>query len=261
MTTNTHHYFLLNYRPWPFILSLGSFNLILTFFFFLKFSNILCFLLSLILVSIFSFFWWINFSFEFNLEGKNTTTLERGVKIRIILFISSEVFFFFSFFWSYFHYFLSPSIELGLNWPPVMVESFDFIGVPLINTLVLIGSGLTVTLRHYYLIEGKKNKSNFWLAFTIALGILFSYFQLIEYKRSFFSIRDGRFGCSFFVLTGFHGIHVLIGSIFLLTTLIRSCYLNRAIRNFLRFELSSWYWHFVDVVWIFLYCFLYYMID
>lgn len=260
MITNTHHYFLLNYSPWPFILSLGSFNLITSLLFFFKYRNFWIFVLSVSIVSIFSFFWWIRFSAEFNLEGKNSTRLEIGVKIRIILFISSEVFFFFSFFWSYFHFFLSPTIELGLNWPPILVESFDFLGVPLINTLVLIGSGLTVTLSHFYLLEGRKKKSNIWLLITIVLGLLFSYFQLIEYKNSFFSIRDGRFGSSFFVLTGFHGIHVIIGTLYLLISLIRSFYVRRTIKSYLRFELASWYWHFVDVVWIFLYCFLYYMI-
>lgn len=261
MIINTHHYFLLAHRPWPVILRLRSFNLILSFLFFFKFGNLVCFLGCLVTTYLFSFSWWVGFRAEFNLEGKNSTSLERGVKIGIILFISSEVFFFFSFFWSYFHYFLSPPIELGLRWPPILLESFDFLGVPLINTLILIGSGLTVTIRHYYLMEGKKSISNFWLFTTLTLGMLFSYFQLMEYKRSFFSIRDGTFGCAFFVLTGFHGIHVLIGSIFLLATLIRSCYLNSSVRSFLRFELASWYWHFVDVVWIFLYCFLYYIVD
>ena len=150
---------------------------------------------------------------------------------------------------------------MGLRWPPVNLEFFDFLGVPLINTLILLSSGLTITISHFYLINGEKKKSNLWLILTITLGIIFSLFQLIEYKNSFFSIRDGRFGSSFFVLTGFHGIHVLIGSIFLITTIIRSSFLRSATKNFVRFELSSWYWHFVDVVWIFLYCFLYYLVD
>lgn len=261
MIRKTHYFFLLNLRPWPFIIRISSFNLLLSLIFFLKFFSFNCFFLSLLNLIIISFFWWITYRSEFNLEGKNSLTLEKGIKLRIILFISSEVFFFFSFFWSYFHYFLSPRIELGLRWPPVNIEPFDFLGVPLINTLVLIRSGLTVTVRHYFLIEGKSKNSNFWLFLTISLGIFFSFLQIMEYKNSFFSIRDRRFGTSFFMLTGFHGIHVLIGSIYLATTLIRSIYISRSTSNFLSFELSSWYWHFVDVVWIFLYCFLYYIID
>lgn len=261
MIRKTHYFFLLNLRPWPFIIRICSFNLLISILFFLKSYSLSCFSFSLFNLIIASFFWWITYRSEFNLEGKNSLTLEKGIKLRIILFISSEIFFFFSFFWSYFHYFLSPRIELGLSWPPVNIESFDFIGVPLINTLVLIRSGLTVTVRHYFLIKGKYKNSNFWLFTTILLGIFFSFLQTIEYKNSFFSIRDGRFGTSFFMLTGFHGIHVIIGSIYLATTLIRSIFMSRATSNFLRFELSSWYWHFVDVVWIFLYCFLYYIID
>lgn len=261
MIKKTHYYFLLNFNPWPFISRMASFNLMLSFFFFFKYNNYFCFLFSLLILVLCSFFWWIGYSSEFNLEGKNSLSLERGLKIGIILFISSEIFFFFSFFWSYFHYFLTPTIELGLRWPPVNLEFFDFLGVPLINTLILLSSGLTITISHFYLINGEKKKSNLWLILTITLGIIFSLFQLIEYKNSFFSIRDGRFGSSFFVLTGFHGIHVLIGSIFLITTIIRSSFLRSATKNFVRFELSSWYWHFVDVVWIFLYCFLYYLVD
>ena len=123
--------------------------------------------------------------------------------------------------------------------PPVNVEFFDFIGVPFINTLILMSSGLTVTVSHYFLIENKKKEALFWLVFTIFLGVTFSILQLIEYNRSFFSLRDGNFGSSFFILTGFHGIHVLIGSIYLLTTLVRLSGLNRTMKNFLRFELSS----------------------
>lgn len=256
----THHFFLLNLRPWPAIIRVASFNLLLSLLLLMKFNNIFCFSLSLLNVVIFSIFWWITYRAEFNLEGKNSLNLEKGLKLRIILFISSEVFFFFSFFWSYFHYFLSPVVELGISWPPVNVECFDFLGVPLINTLVLIGSGLTVTVRHYFLIEGNIKISNFWLTFTIFLGMFFTYLQLVEYNNSFFSIRDGSFGTSFFILTGFHGIHVLIGSIFLLISLTRSIFLSNSLSNYLSFELSAWYWHFVDVVWIFLYFFLYYMI-
>lgn len=259
MINKTHYLFLLNFSPWPLLIRLNSFNLILSFFFFLKFFDLIWFLIRLTSISLTSFFWWINYSSEFNLEGKNSDTLERGIKIAMILFIFSEVFFFFSFFWSYFHFILSPVLELGLYWPSENLIFFDFLRVPIINTLILIGSGLTVTARHYYLIKGGKKKSKIWLAATIFLGVLFSLFQLIEYKNSFFSIRDGRFGSSFFVLTGFHGIHVLIGSIFLLSTLIRSVHISGAKSRLLRFELSSWYWHFVDLVWIFLYFFLYYL--
>lgn len=259
MTTKTHYFFTLQVRPWPFILRISSFNLIISLLLFFKFFNFYIFLLNLLLLSSCSFFWWGSYRGEFNLEGKSSLILEHGVKVRIVLFISSEVFFFFSFFWSYFHYFLSPNLEVGLRWPPVLIEIFDFSNVPLINTLVLIGSGLTVTIRHFYLINKNLKWSNLWLALTVGLGGFFSYLQWVEYSNSFFSISDGNFGTSFFMLTGFHGIHVLIGSLFLLKVLARRKFLRRSEKRRLRFELASWYWHFVDVVWIFLYFFLYYL--
>lgn len=259
MITKTHHFFLLELRPWPFIVRAASFNIITSLLIFFKFSDIGLFLLNLVSVRICAFFWWNSYRGEFNLEGKRSLILENGVKIRMLLFISSEIFFFFSFFWSYFHYFLSPTMEVGLEWPPVNVEIFDFSNIPLINTLVLIGSGITVTIRHFYLISGNLKLSNFWLMFTVFLGGFFSYLQWVEYNNSFFSIRDGNFGTSFFVLTGFHGIHVLIGSFFLFKVFIRNKFFNSSEKRWLSFELASWYWHFVDVVWIFLYFFLYYI--
>lgn len=259
MTTKTHYFFLLQLSPWPLILSLSSFNFILSLLLFFKYFNFSILIANLVLLSFCSFYWWNSYRGEFNLEGKSSFILENGVKIRIVLFISSEVFFFFSFFWSYFHYFLSPNLEVGLRWPPVIVEMFDFSNVPLINTLVLMGSGLTVTISHYYLINKDLKLSNLWLALTVILGGFFSFLQWVEYSNSFFSISDGNFGTSFFILTGFHGIHVLIGSLFLLKVLARRKFLRNSEKRRLRFELASWYWHFVDVVWIFLYFFLYYI--
>lgn len=259
MITKTHHFFMLELRPWPFILRASSFNLITSLLIFFKYSDLRVFFINFFLVRICSFFWWNSYRGEFNLEGKSSLILENGVKLRIILFISSEIFFFFSFFWSYFHYFLSPSLEVGMKWPPIDVEMFDFSNVPLINTLVLMSSGLTVTVRHYYLIHRDFKSSRFWLLITVSLGAFFRFLQWLEYSNSFFSIRDGNFGTSFFVLTGFHGIHVIIGSLFLLKVYMRRKFFRRADKSSLGFEMASWYWHFVDVVWIFLYFFLYYI--
>lgn len=259
MITKNHYYFLLPLRPWPLLVSLLSFNLLFSLLITFKFSEWNSFIFSILLVSTSRIYWWFSYRGEINLEGLNSLNLEGGLKFAIILFISSEVFFFFSFFWSYFHFFLGPSLELGSNWPPVGVLSFDCVNVPLINTLVLMASGVTVTLRHNFIITNKELGFNFFLAITIFLGIIFTFLQGLEYNRSFFSIRDRSFGTIFFILTGFHGLHVLIGTMFLLITIIRSFKFSGSNRSFSRFELASWYWHFVDVVWIFLYFFLYYI--
>lgn len=259
MITKTHHFFLLPLSPWPLLSSVSRFNLLFSFLIFVKFQRSLIFFLSLLNSSFSCFFWWIYYGKELNIIGTNSFILEKGLKLSMILFIRSEILFFFSFFWSYFHFFLSPTMETGLLWPPIRVEIFNFINVPLINTLVLMRSGLTVTIRHFFLIEGNKKFFNLFLSFTILLGGIFSILQAIEYKSSFFSIRDSTFGTAFFILTGFHGIHVLIGTIFLTVSMIRSLELNSSNCRSLNFEMSSWYWHFVDVVWIFLYFMIYYL--
>lgn len=120
--------------------------------------------------------------------------------------------------------------------------------VPLINTIVLISSGVTVTLRHNFILSNKKLGFNFFLFLTIFLGIIFTLLQGLEYNSSFFSLRDASFGTIFFVLTGFHGLHVLIGTAFLLAIIIRSLKISGSHSRFSSFELASWYWHFVDVV-------------
>lgn len=129
-----------------------------------------------------------------------------------------------------------------------MIESFDFRAVPLINTLVLVGSGGTVTLRHYFLSKGQKKLCLIFLLETIFLGLLFTYLQWVEYNNSFFSLRDSTFGTSFFMLTGFHGLHVIIGTLFLSVVFFRSSFFSSGKLDSVRFEISSWYWHFVDVV-------------
>lgn len=254
-----HHYFLLPPNPWAPFSRVMCFNLVFSVLIFLKFGFTFPFWVRILFISFLSFVWWVNYRKEFSLEGKRTFNLEDGVKLAIILFISSEVFFFFSFFWSYFHFYLSPSVECRLQWPPVLVESFDFRAVPLINTLVLMTSGATVTLRHHFMNKGKKKFYSFFLFSTVLLGLVFSYLQWVEYNNSFFSLRDSTFGTSFFILTGFHGMHVIIGSVFLGVVFIRSSLFSSCKCDSTSFEMASWYWHFVDVVWLFLYFCLYYL--
>lgn len=258
MVTKTHHFFLLANSPWPLVSRISAFNLLFSLLIFLKYSNPFRFLFCIIRISLVSSAWWNNYTLEFRIKGFSSFLLEIGIKFAIILFISSEIFFFFSFFWSYFHFNLSPTMQTGLNWPPLLVEAFDCLNVPLINTLTLLRSGLTVTLSHFFLISGNSKNFKFYLFISILLGIFFSFLQIMEYKSSFFGINDGSFGTVFFILTGFHGIHVIIGTVYLLCTLIRSLKFNFSQESSLSFEIASWYWHFVDVVWIFLYFFLYY---
>lgn len=262
MITKSNYYYLLIPSPWALIRRIGAFNILFSLGIFFKFNLSLRLLYSLIFRALISFLWWLNYVWEFSLKGFNSSNLQEGLKIGIIIFIRSEVFFFFSFFWSYFHFFLSPVLEIGWEWPSLGIIPFEAINVPFLNTLILLISGVLVTLRHYYLNLGKNLKSNILLFLTIVLGITFTFFQFEEYSSSFYRIRDGGYGTVFFILTGFHGIHVIIGTIFLFSTLIFSINLTSATKmNFTGFEISCWYWHFVDVIWIFLFFFLYYLND
>lgn len=237
--------------PWPFYSSFFSFLFVLSnviffsgkvfFFFFLTFS-------------LFIFFqWWRDVSRESCFFGSHSTLVYSGIGIGIILFIVSELFLFFSFFWSFYHFGLRPSSDLGQFWPPVGLLSFDPLGVPFLNTLVLLSSGVTVTFSHNYFIDGNYFGGFMGLILTVILGVYFTLLQVMEYIESFFCLRDCCYGRVFFIGTGFHGAHVIIGSIFLLVRLFRFFFFHNGFIQILGFDLSVWYWHFVDVVWLFLY--------
>ena len=165
--------------------------------------------------------------------------------------------FFFSFFWAFFHRSLSPNIELGCSWPPIGVEAFNPWKVPLINTIILLSSGVRVTWAHHALIEGNFSRASQSLIITILLGVYFTLIQLLEYVEAPFTISDSSFGRTFFVATGFHGLHVLVGTLFLIATILRITLGSLSPKHHFGFEASAWYWHFVDVVWLFLFITIY----
>ena len=175
----------------------------------------------------------------------------------IILFIVSEILFFFSFFWAYFHSSLSPAIEIGQSWPPLGIIPFNPFDIPLLNTIILVSSGLTVTWSHHAILNNNYKERTIRLLITILLGIYFSALQLIEYIEAPFTISDSVYGSRFFVATGFHGLHVIIGTIFLFFTFYRINLLHFSSIHHFGFEAAAWYWHFVDVVWLFLYVSIY----
>lgn len=168
-------------------------------------------------------------------------------------------FFFLSFFWAFFHNFLSPRIEIGRNWPPKILKIFNPYNIPLLNTIILLRSGITITWSHYIILIEKFNKIKNSLITTILLGIYFSLLQYIEYTESLFNISDSIYGRIFFLITGFHGIHVIIGTIFIISTFLRLTKSHFSKLHHFGFEASSWYWHFVDVIWLFVYIFLYWI--
>jgi cytochrome c oxidase subunit 3 len=181
--------------------------------------------------------------------------VERGFQIGILLFIFSEVLFFISFFWTFFHRRIAPNSDLGISWPPFRLEGIGPFEIPLLNTLVLLRRGITVTWSHYLLLQNLKREIP--LIITLILGIYFTILQGFEYLESRFTFSDSVFGRVFFIATGFHGIHVLIGSILLIYSLFRIILSHFTLFNPIGYEISIWYWHFVDVVWLFLFSFIY----
>jgi len=164
---------------------------------------------------------------------------------------------FFAFFWAFFHRRLAPTPELGCNWPPTGIHPLNPFAIPLLNTAVLLASGVTVTWAHHRLTEGNRQNAIQALTLTVALGIYFTNLQANEYWDTTFTIADRIYGSTFFVATGFHGLHVLIGSTFLLVCLARTISHHFSKSHHFGFEAAAWYWHFVDVVWIFLYLCIY----
>lgn len=249
---------LVELRPWPLIASSSALILTIgmTNWFHYKVSNY-CIWLGLIMLPLAIYLWWRDTIRESTYQGNHTIAVIKGLQFGIILFITSEVCFFFGFFWAFFHRRLVPTPEVGCVWPPVGVLTLNAFGVPLLNTIILLSSGVTVTWAHHSLKSGNRKDFVYALRITIILGVYFTALQVGEYFNSPFSIADRIYGSVFFVATGFHGIHVLIGSIFLFISLFRSKLLHYSKVHHLGFEVSAWYWHFVDVVWICLYLCIY----
>nr|AZL93129.1 cytochrome c oxidase subunit 3 [Brachymeria sp. ZJUH_2016006] len=253
-------YHLVTESPWPIICSINVFNCFMSILNWFYKNEIKYLLIMMMLLLLVMYLWWRDIVRESLYQGFHSSKVVMGLKLGMLLFIISEIFFFISIFWCYFHMMLSPSIELGINWPPMNIKLFNPYSIPLLNTLILLSSGVTLTYCHYLMINMKNLKSFFMLLITVILGLIFTLFQLYEYYWAPFSMSDSVFGSIFFMSTGFHGLHVLIGTIFLTVNLFRIFYNNFSSIHHFGFEAAAWYWHFVDVVWLFLYFFVYYWI-
>jgi len=146
---------------------------------------------------------------------------------------------------------------VGSLWPPFGIQVFNPFQVPLLNTIVLVSSGVSVTWAHHSLIAGNFTQTTQGLVLTVVLGVYFTILQGLEYYEARFTFADRVYGSTFFIATGFHGLHVLVGTLFLLVTLIRHVLGEFRASHHFGFEAAAWYWHFVDVVWLFLYLVIY----
>nr|QNE85458.1 cytochrome c oxidase subunit III [Morinia doronici] len=258
MTTHSNHPFhLVNYSPWPLTTSIGAMTSVTGLVKWFHQYDISLFILGNIIIMISIYQWWRDVSRESTYQGLHTIRVMTGLRWGMILFILSEILFFLSFFWAFFHSSLSPSIELGALWPPMGISTFNPFQIPLLNTIILLTSGITVTWTHHSLMEKNHSQASQSLYFTVLLGIYFTILQAYEYIEAPFTIADSVYGSTFFMATGFHGIHVLIGTTFLLICLIRHLNFHFSTQHHLGFEAAAWYWHFVDIVWLFLYMSIY----
>ena len=258
MTKHGHHtYHLVDMSPWPLTGSISAIILTTGLVKWFHQYNINLLVLGVLATILTMIQWWRDITREGTYQGIHTIQVTLGLRKGIILFITSEVLFFFRFFWAFFHRRLSPSVELGIIWPPTGIQPFNPFQIPLLNTAILLASGATVTWAHHSILESNHSQALQRLALTIILGIYFTGLQALEYYEASFTIADSSYGSTFFVATGFHGLHVIIGSLFLLVCLYRIFICHFSNTHHFGFEAAAWYWHFVDVVWLFLYISIY----
>ena len=256
-----HDYHLVNPSPWPAVGATAAFIMAIGGILFMRHVTPWVLLIGLAGVLYTMFAWWSDVVRE-GQGGDHTPVVRMHHRYGMMLFIASEVMFFVAWFWAYFDQFFrhaDPSqparVEfMGTQWPPHGVELFDPFHLPLFNTLLLLTSGTTVTWAHHALIHGDKKGLRWGLALTIVLGVCFTCVQALEYSRAGFPYSGNVYGAAFFMATGFH---VIIGTIFLIVCLVRANADQFTPRHHLGFEFAAWYWHFVDVVWLFLFAAIY----
>nr|QQW48055.1 cytochrome c oxidase subunit 3 [Lipoptena sp.] len=256
-THSNHPFHLVDYSPWPLMASIGAMTLVSGLVKWFHYFELNLFILGNLIMVITIYQWWRDVTRESTFQGLHTQMVINGLQYGMILFIISEIMFFTSFFWAFFHSSLSPSIELGSMWPPKGIITFNPFQIPLLNTMILLSSGITITWAHHSIMSNNHSQMTQGLFFTVLLGIYFSMLQAYEYMEAPFTIADSIYGSTFFMATGFHGIHVIIGTMFLFICLIRHMNYHFSKNHHFGFEAAAWYWHFVDVVWLFLYISIY----
>ncbi len=252
-----HDYHILHPSIYPFLGAASAFAMLLGMVLWFHDGPIWVMLMGLAGVLYTMYGWWAEVIREAH-EGDHTPVVRIGLRYGFILFIMSEVMFFSAWFWTFFKHALYPMTEgyplqMGA-WPPEGIETFNPWQLPLVNTLILLLSGAAVTWAHHALVHRNDRKALIQgLALAIVLGVLFTIFQAVEYAEAPFSFSGNIYGATFFMATGFHGFHVIIGTIFLTVCLIRAIRGDFTPEQHVGFEAAAWYWHFVDVVWLFLF--------
>jgi cytochrome c oxidase subunit 3 len=266
----THPYHMVEPSPWPIVGSIGGFTLALGLVIYMHptmfgpgpqpfFETIGLWTIApgLIIAMITMMGWWRDVIDEATVQKMHTGVVQISLRYGMMLFIISEVMFFAAWFWAFFDASLFPKEAIGSIWPPEGVEVFNPFDLPLLNTLILLTSGFTITWAHHDIRAGKMKHAAKMIGFTVLLGFIFSLLQAFEYSHAPFGFGDGIYSSTFYMATGFHGAHVIIGTIFLAVCWWRTVKGHFTADHHFGFEAAAWYWHFVDVVWLFLFCFVY----
>jgi cytochrome c oxidase subunit 3 len=270
MTSNAHDapassmvknpYYLPDPSPWPILGSLGGFMTVFGIVLAAHYGNYVILVLGVATVLATMFFWWRDVLREGAVPGAHSAIVRLGLRYGMTLFIASEVMFFVGFFWAYFNFLIFPDTQGDGQtvWPPATVHTFDPFHLPLLNTMILLLSGTTVTWAHHALLEGHRKNLLRGLGITVLLGLTFTMCQAIEYSHAPFKFNGGGvYPSTFFLATGFHGFHVIVGTVFLAVCWFRARAGELTPARHFGFEAAAWYWHFVDVVWLFLFACIY----
>jgi cytochrome c oxidase subunit 3 len=254
-----HPYHLVDPSPWPIIGSIAALALTVGTVLFMhgEPGGMIVMPLGILGILATMFLWWRDVVREGEFQGHHSPVVQIGLRYGMALFIASEVMFFVAWFWAYFNASLFPTAAIGHVWPPEGILTFDPFELPLLNTLILLLSGVTVTWAHHALREGDRTGLIQGLSLTILLGLTFTGVQAYEYSHAAFGFKDGIYPSTFFMATGFHGAHVIIGTIFLIVCWFRATAGHFKPDHHFGFEAAAWYWHFVDVVWLFLFICIY----
>jgi cytochrome c oxidase subunit 3 len=254
-------YHLVDPSPWPIIGAVGGLLIVLGIIFAAHYGEYVVLTIGALVVFATMYFWWRDVIRESRTPGLHTPVVRLGLRYGMLFFITSEVMFFVAFFWSYFNFALFPENISGLAnpvWPPPNIHTFDPFHIPVLNTMILLLSGTTITWAHHCLIENDRKGLLLGLGLTILLGMSFTFCQVMEYSHAPFKfVGGGVYPSVFFLATGFHGFHVIVGTCFLIVCWFRARAGQFTPARHFGFEAAAWYWHFVDVVWLFLFTCIY----
>ena len=252
-----HDYHLVDPSPWPIFCSFASLIVCFGAVYYFTTKNLWLTFVGLAVLFYGVFMWFREVVIEAEHKGDHTPVVQISHRYGMVLFIASEVMFFVAWFWAYFDASLFPDQAIGGVWPPKDIQTLDPWHIPLINTLILLLSGTTVTWAHHAMLENDRKSLVQGLVLTVILGAIFTMFQAYEYMVASFTMSSGIYGSTFYMATGFHGFHVLIGTIFLAVCLFRAKRGHYTSEHHFGFEAAAWYWHFVDVVLLFLFASIY----